>query len=251
MLEVFFTQLRLNLKSETRKTYLNYLWWILEPALFTLVFYLVFAVFLNRGTEGFLLFLLCGKIPFLWFSKSVTNSSNAIFAGKGLIHQIAIPKAYFPLMVVAQDFVKQVFVFIFLLLFLIYMGANPSTIWIYFILILFVQLTLVIACSLVSAAITPFIPDFKFLISTAMMMLMFCSGIFYSYEEVLLDKHQNLFLLNPVANLIKNYRQVLLENQPPDFTALSYMFLGSVFVIIIMKYWYKKTESTYARLVIQ
>ena len=98
LLEVFFTQVAFNLKSETRKTYLNYFWWVLEPALFTGVFYLVFAVFLNRGTDDFVLFLLCGKIPFLWFSKTVSNASNSIVAGKGLIHQMAIPKAYFPML---------------------------------------------------------------------------------------------------------------------------------------------------------
>ena len=106
-LEVFSTNLLLNLKAETKKTYLSYAWWLLEPAMFVLVFYVVFAVFLNRGTEDFLVFLLLGKIPFLWFSKSVSNSANSICDGRGLIGQLPIPKSFFPLLVVAQDGVKQ------------------------------------------------------------------------------------------------------------------------------------------------
>jgi lipopolysaccharide transport system permease protein len=69
LMAVFLTKLRFNLKAEANKTYLNYLWWILEPALHVAVFYLVFSVFLNRGSDDFLLFLLCGKIPFCGFQK--------------------------------------------------------------------------------------------------------------------------------------------------------------------------------------
>ncbi|QLE86100.1 ABC transporter permease [Shewanella sp. Scap07] len=249
--EVYFTQLVFNLKTETRKTYLNYLWWILEPAMISGVFYLVFAVFLNRGTDDFLLFLLCGKIPFLWFSKTVSNASNAIVQGKGLIHQMVIPKAYFPSLIIGQDFVKQLFVFLFLFVFIIILGGEFTLNWLYVVPVIVSQLLLITACAFVAAAITPFIPDFRFIISTGMMMLMFGSGIFYSYEDVILKEHQELFLLNPLANLLKNYREVLLENIAPDFDALGLICLGSAVIIMLMLMWFKKHDSTYARVIVQ
>ncbi|WP_426415780.1 ABC transporter permease [Aestuariirhabdus sp. LZHN29] len=251
MLEVFFAKLVFNLKSETKKTHLRYIWWILEPALFVAVFYLVFSVFLNRGTEDFLVFLLCGKIPFLWFSKSVANSSNSIVAGKGLIHQIKIPKPFFPLLVVAQDFVKQLFVFGFFFVFLVCYGVEITGNWLYMAPVIITQLLLIIACALFAAAVTPFIPDFKFIISTGMMLLMFGSGIFYSYKEMLDERHQELFLMNPLADLIKNYRDVLLGNMPPDMQSLSTISVVSVLVIVVMGVWFSKKDTVYARVVIQ
>ena len=251
MLEVFFTKLRFNLKSEAKKTYLSYIWWLLEPALHVAVFYLVFSIFLNRGTNNFLLFLLCGKIPFLWFSKSVSNASNSIVAGRGLILQISISKPFFPLLVVAQDFIKQLFVFGFFFVFLVAYGVEFTANWFYILPVIATQMLLIIACALLAAAITPFIPDFKFLIATGMMMLMFGSGIFYSYKEVLLERHQEIFLMNPLANLFKNYREVLLENITPDWQALGMISLLSFLVIMLMNAWFKKTDATYARLVIQ
>lgn len=249
--QVYLTQLTLNLKSETRKTYLSYIWWVLEPAMFVAVFYLVFAVFLNRGSDNFLVFLLCGKIPFLWFSKTVTNASNAISDGRGLIHQIPIPKMYFPLLVIGQDFVKQCFVFVFLLFVLWAFSVEPSINWLGIIPVILTQLLLVIACSLLAAAVTPFLPDFRFVISTGMMMLMFCSGIFYSYKDVILEKHLELFLLNPLATLIKIYREVLLDSIPVDWGALMQISACSLLVIVFMKLWFSKNESNYARVIIQ
>ena len=105
--------------------------------------------------------------------------------------------------------------------------------------------------SLLVAAITPFLPDFKYLIGTAMMALMFGSGIFYSYKDVLLPEHQQLFLMNPVANLIKNYRQVLMENTLPDWSALAGICLASIALFVVMTLYYRKAGTVYARLIAQ
>src|SRR5690606_38957070 len=96
-LQLTLVKVQLNLKSEARKSYLSYIWWILEPALVVGVFYLVFGVLFSRGTPVFLVFLLCGQIPFLWFSRTITNGSASIEQGRGLMQQIEIPKIFFPL----------------------------------------------------------------------------------------------------------------------------------------------------------
>lgn len=251
LVDVFFTKLVLNLKSEASQTYLSYAWWLLEPALMVGVYYLVFAVFLARGTPDFLIFLVCGKIPFLWFSKSVSNSSRSILTGRGLINQVSLPMSFFPMLVVFQDAFKQFVVFIMMFAFIIAYGLDVSWVWLSIIFVIFTQLLLVSAASLFVAAITPFIPDFKYLIGTMMMALMFGSGIFYSYKEVLLPEHQQLFLMNPIANLIKNYRQVLMENTLPDWSALVGISLASIALIIIMTLYYRKTGAIYARLIAQ
>jgi len=251
LVEVFFAKLVFNLKSEASKTYLSYLWWLLEPALMVAVFYLVFAIFLARGTEEFVIFLVCGKIPFLWFAKSINNASRSITAGRGLINQVSIPMPFFPMLVVFQDAVKQTLVFAAMIVFFILHGLDMSWIWISIIFVILTQLLLICAASLFVAAITPFLPDFKYLISTAIMALLFCSGIFYSYKEVLLPQHQKLFLMNPIANLIKNYRQVLMENTLPDWSALTGICLASILTIVLMLIYYRKTGTHYARLIAQ
>lgn len=251
LVEVFFTKLVLNLKSEAAKTYLSYAWWLLEPALMVIILYLVFAILLDRSTPDFIIFLVCGKIPFLWFSKSVSNASNSIIAGRGLINQVAIPKAFFPMLVVFQDAFKQAIVFVFMFLFLAIYGMEVSWIWFSVIFVILTQFLLICAASLVVAAITPFLPDFRYLISTAMMALMLGSGIFYSYKEVLQPQHQQLFLLNPIADLIKNYRQVLMDNSLPDWYSLGAISLGSLAVIVFMVMYFRKADSVYARLVVQ
>ena len=176
LIEVFFTKLVLNLKSEASQTYLSYVWWVLEPALLVMVFYLVFAIFLARGGPDFIIFLVCGKIPFLWFSKSVSHASRAIIGGRGLINQVSIPMPFFPILIVFQDAFKQFIVFVFMFTFFAIYGMETSWVWLSVIFIILTQFLLICAFAMFVAAITPFLPDFKYLISTAMTALMLGSG---------------------------------------------------------------------------
>lgn len=249
-IELFFVKLYFNVKSEASKTYLNYFWWMLEPILYVLVLYLVFGVFLNRGEPSFFLFLLCGQVPFLWFSKSVSNSATSIVSGKSLINQAYIPKVIFPLWTISQDLVKQFVVMIGLVSVLIFNGMSPSLSWLSLPLLMGTQFLLIGACSLVVSIIVPFIPDVRFLISTLLMMLMFGSGIFYSYKSVILPEHQQLFLLNPIANLIKNYREVLLDSAWPNLVHLSVIALISLLIILVMYRITVRKDAVIARAVL-
>ena len=249
--EVFITKLVFNLKSEVSKTYLGYLWWLVEPVLFVAAMYLVFGRFLQIRTEDFMLFLVCGQIPFMWFSKSVSNSSSSIVTGKGLISQVAIPKAFFPLLTVSQDLVKQFVVFVAMLGFVLAMGKGVTIHWLGLAPIIMVQFGLIVAVALFVSSIVPVFPDFRFLISTGLTIMMFGSGIFYEYEAVLKPEHRTIFQMNPMANLIKNYRDVLIHGQFPDWSALLAIAMFSIVIAAVMLLVLRRYDSAYARLIIQ
>jgi lipopolysaccharide transport system permease protein len=251
LLEIFFTKLRFNLRSEVSRTYLGYAWWLLEPALLVAALYLVFGVFYGRDANNFVAFLVLGKVPFLWFSKSVLNGCNSMQSGRGLIGQVAISKVFFPMLVIFQDLVKQCCVFVLMFIFLTFYGLEPGWQWLYIVFIMVVQLTLITSLGLVVAAINAIIPDFRFLVATGMMMLMFGSGIFYNYQEVILPEHQGLFLLNPIALLLKNYRQVIMDLQAPDWLPLLAIMLVSAVVIAVMLDVYRRADNLFARLAAQ
>lgn len=247
--QLVLMKISLNLKSEASKSYLSYIWWVLEPIFYVAVLFVVFGVFLSRGGDDFVPFLVCGTIPFLWFSKSVSNSCNAISQGRGLISQVKINKAFFPIVIVGQDFVKQFVVIILLLAFLLFMGYQPVLNWLYLFILIIVELSVVITCSLFVAALVPILPDFKYLVTTGLQLLMFGSGIFYSYEEVILEEHQELFLMNPMANLIKNFRLVLLEGTPPIFESLFVIFSCSILLSLLILLFLNRYNSMYSKLV--
>ena len=126
------------LKAEASRFVLSYLWWIIEPLLFVLTFYLVFEVLLKMGRENYLLFLVCGKIPYMWFQKSVVSASNSIVQNRGLIGQVDMPKSVFPYASVHEALYKQWVVFLVMFSVLMVYGQWPELSWLWLIPVILV-----------------------------------------------------------------------------------------------------------------
>ena len=80
---------------------------------------------------------------------------------------------------------------------------------------------------------------------------MFGSGIFYSYKSVFLVEHRDYFLMNPIANLIANYRMVLMENVMPMVNSLLVIGTASIVTILLMTWVMKWHSNTLTRLALE
>jgi ABC-type polysaccharide/polyol phosphate export permease len=54
-----------------------------------------------------------------------------------------------------------------------------------------------------------------------------------------------------MANLLENYRQVLMDGNSPDWLALGLIALTSTFVIYLMLLLYRKLDTKYAMMLSQ
>jgi len=248
--ELIWVKASLNLRSEASVNYLSYAWWVIEPLLHMVVYYVVFSFLLARGGDNYVAFLLTGLIPWLWFAKTVSHTMGSILQGKQLMNQLYIPKIFFPLTFVLQNSIKQIFVFTLLLVFLIFYGISPSFVWFYSIPIILIQLLFIIGCSLLAALIVPFIRDMSFVIPTGLQFMMFCSGIFFSHHDI--PEHvQYYFFLNPMAVILAAFRDVLVDGVTPNFIQLGYVGIISMLLIVIAIWLYKKLEYVLPRVVLE
>ena len=215
------------LRAEAARNYLSFLWWVIEPLLFMAVFYVVFGVLLDRGTEGFVPFLLVGIVSWQWFSNSIKHAMTSIHGGGRLMTQVHLPKAFFPAVVVVMDAAKSLVVLALLLVFLMLSGYAPGVSYLALPLVLAVQLLLISACALVAAMVIPLLPDLRFAVDALLQLMFFVSGVFFS-GEMLRPEHQPYFYANPVANLIEAYRDILLHGTWPDFSVLGWIGLFSL-----------------------
>lgn len=250
LLELIWTKAVFNLRSEVHRNYLSYGWWVLEPLLHMAVYYVVFGLLLNRGGENFPTFLLTGLVPWMWFMKAVSSSSTSILSGQNLMLQVGLPSIVFPMVSLLQATLKQLPVFVLLIGFVWLQGYSPGLHWWGLLPVILVQafLTMAIACAV--AAIIPFVRDLSYLVSTGLTFIMFLSGIFYDYRMISAD-WQDLFLLNPIAFLLKCYREIFIESTQPDLVTLAWWGLGSFVACLLLLLAYKRLRYTYPRIVIE
>lgn len=229
------------LKSEASRLFLSYAWWIIEPILFVLVFYFVFAVLLRTGREDFLLFLICGKVPFMWFSKSVTLASNTIFQNRALISQIDIPKAFFPLASVQQSLYREAPVFLLMLIVAVLYGCYPGWHWLLLLPLMLVQYLLILAASCLGAICVARLLDTRMLINMGMMLLLFTSGVFWDVSSIQNPYMKELLLwLNPLAFLLDCYRKVIMHSAHYDMVHLALLGLACAVALWAILLWMQR-----------
>ncbi|MFK7975828.1 MAG: ABC transporter permease [Halioglobus sp.] len=212
---------RMALRADATKFFLGYIWWILEPLVYVAVLFVVFSWILESRQPDFLMFLMTGKLVYVWFSKTIVQASLSIINGKGLIGRIDVPKSLFPMAVVQEGLYRQVSVFVLLFAVLILNGYEITGTWFYLIPLLFVNYIMIVALAFIAAIIVCIVRDFNPLISLGMIFLMFTSGIFWDVRS--LDdpyKTELLLAINPLAFILDAYRQILMYQTPPDMVHL-------------------------------
>lgn len=247
-ISLLVTKAYANLRTEISRYYLNYLWWLLEPVLTMATFYVVFGIFLNRGTPNYVAFLLTGLVPWQWFANGVTQSTNSIIANKGLMLQVHIAKIFFPLEVILRGTFKHLFVLALLLTFLIFYPTPVAWTWLALPLLMAIQLLYIIGVGAFCSAIVPFVPDLQFVVSTVVRLGMYASGIFYNIDSVVLPKHHFIMYMNPMAGLIKSYRDILMYAKWPNWTYLGYLTIAGIILLIISATILRKLDHIYPRI---
>ncbi|NQX89100.1 MAG: ABC transporter permease [Halioglobus sp.] len=228
---------RMALRADAARLFLGYIWWVLEPLLWVAVFYVVFVVILGTRQEDFLPFLMVGKLAFVWFSKSVTQASNAIVTGRGLVGKIAVPKTLFPMAAVQESIYRQAAVFALMFSYVLFEGFALTANWFYLVPLMVVNYIMVISCALVGACLVCIARDFAPLIGLFMMFLMFTSGIFWDVRS--LDDPEKIHMIltaNPLAFVLDGYRQILLHATPPDMVHLISIGagFGALFCLMVL-----------------
>ncbi|MBN7797792.1 ABC transporter permease [Parahaliea mediterranea] len=242
------TQARMALRASASRYYLGYLWWLLEPLLWVGVFYVVFNMILDSRRADFLVFLMCGKLTFIWFSKAVTQASNSIVANRGLIAKIDIPKSLFPMATVQENLYKQLAVFALLFATLWVSGYAVSAAWVWLLPLIAVNYLMIVACALIGACLVCMARDFSMFIPLGMTFLLFTSGIFWDVRDLGDPAKTDLVLaVNPLAFVLDAYRQILMYQTPPDAGHLLLIGLVSAVIVIGMA-WVMRRGSQFLAL---
>ena len=182
------------------------------------------------------MFLITGKVIFLWFSKSVSMASNSLFRNRGLINQRVMPKIIFPMVDIQVAIYKQFFVFMVLIGLLIVNGYSGYSYWWQALLLTLLLYIFIAGVSFLFTIVVTYVPDFKTIIQMLMMGLMFSSGIFFdinTIDDPLIKEF--IFTYNPLAIIIDGYRKSLMYEQsinwvsllPAFYIAISFCIVGS------------------------
>ena len=247
LVNIIFFRVYADLKAERDRGYLGYLWWFIEPIMFMAAFYIVFGLLMRRGEENFVSFLLIGLVTWKWFAGSIQQSMVSIKANKGILAQVYLPKIVFPVISFITASIKFIFIFAILSLFLFWVRGENLVSIVDLAVVILLQGFLIFSVSIFCASIVPIIPDLKLIIENLLLLVFFISGIFFNISQIP-NEYQWYMQFNPMATIIKAYRDSMLYGEALVFADLIVVFFISSVILLLGLLILTKYDFEYSRL---
>ncbi len=239
------------LKTEVANSYLNWLWWIIEPVAFMLIYTFISKIAFRTGGEFFPVFVLIGFVTWGFFSLMVLGSIKIIKNNSHIVSKIYIPK-YILLL-------KQSFVYCFktgiayvLVMVLILFFKVPLTFYMLWVIPLFIILYIIcFGFSLFLMHFGVYVEDLHNLTVIVLKLMFYMSGIFYQLRNIDMEAIyvDILINVNPAAFMIEQFRIVLLEARNPNMPILLLWLLIGLLVSSIGIRLIQRHENTYAKVI--
>lgn len=239
-----------DLKAEVANSYLNRLWWILEPFCNMMVYVVIFGHVMGNNIENYATFVFSALIMWNYFSHIINYSVKCIRYNRDIVTKIYVPKYILLLTNMILNFIKLLFsvVVLIIMLCIFRVHIDFSILWIIPAYLLMLFFTFGIGMIFLHYGV--FIDDLGYAVGILLNMLMFLSGIFYDVITGL-SSPLNYFLLcgNPVIIFIEAMRNALLFQRVSNVPLVCIWIILSLLIGYIGIHIVNKNENGYVKVI--
>lgn len=244
------------LKGEVSASYLTWIWWILDPVLFMLVYVFITVVVFRSSGEYLPVVVIIGLTVWNFFNKNVAISVRIVHTFKGIVSKIYIPKYMLVLEKMYVNFFKMIISFGIVIGFMLayHIPFRPQ-------LLLCLPLTallflLTLSCGIIVAHFGVYVNDLHNIVQVILRFLFYLSGVFYDITDRLgarmfmgIDMGWLMTHVNPIAYLIDEMRQIIIYGEPGDPLLFLYWLLISLLLLAAGLYLMLRHENNYVKMV--
>lgn len=210
-----------DLRIKYKESFLGFLWSLLNPLMYLIIFYIVFVKIQPAGIPNFVVFFLSGLLPWTLFQNSMMSATNSVVSGAPLLKRVAFPREVLPLAVIGANifqFALQMLVLLGVLGVFRYNFFSP-----YLLLVIpafVVEVLLLTGFSLIVSSLTVYLRDIAHFMELALLLWFWTTPVVYAVAGVhaKLQQHHIPFgwaLLNPMVVPVMAFQRAFYNNVNP------------------------------------
>lgn len=236
------------LRTEVSDSYLGWLWWILDPLLFMLVYTFISLVVFQRSLPYFPVFVFIGLTVWQLFNRTISASVSLIRHNRSIITKVYLPKHILVLENMCVNAFKcgisLVLVFVLMVFFKV---PFPVRIWqIVPELLVLVCFTYGLALFLMHVGV--YVKDMSNVIIVLLRLVFYLCGVFYDITtRVPAPWNTWLVRANPISLVMSSIRNSLLYGKDPEWIFLGIWFVFSLGLIVGGLKLVYRWENNYAK----
>lgn len=216
------------LKSEVAGSYLNWIWWILDPLCLMLIYTFIFGYVFNAREESFSVYIFIGLTIWSFFSKTLKSAVRIVKHNKGIVSKVYFPKYILILSRIWENGFKMMVSFAIVAVMMLVMRIPLSWNVLLILPVLLILCLFTFGCSCFLLHYGVYVEDLSNIVNILLRFLMYLTGIFYNLEKRIPEFGAALNRYNPVAFLLSSARECLIYSETPDMGMLLVWFAVSV-----------------------
>jgi ABC-type polysaccharide/polyol phosphate export permease len=196
----------------------------------------VFTYLSPSAMPKFPVYLMCGLVPYNFFTIAWISGTTSLVDNAGLIKRVQVPREIVPLAAVLSNCLHLLIQICLLVILVFAFGYRVNQYWAWLPYVWAMEVIFVCGLSLVTSALNVYVRDMRYLVESTNMVMFWLVPIVYAQ----LGKPPLIYALidnyNPLSALILAMRKILMDGQSPGthlltnltFAALSMFAVGFV-----------------------
>lgn len=233
-----------DIKLKYRRSFLGYLWSILNPLMLMLVVVIVFSHMFRYQIENYPAYLIIGQTLFSFMTEATNLALVSINENSSLMKKVYVPKYIFTLSKVTSSLVNMLFSLGAMLVVFIATRVQFSIYMLFIPVIILEVYFFCLGLGLFLAQATVFFRDLQYLYGVLTTAWMYLTPIFYPLEQLPEQLQGIIRVFNPMCNYIAQFRTVVLQQQIPSVHDVGIGFaIGFVFILFGAWAFYKQQDK--------
>lgn len=238
------------LKSEVANSYLNWLWWVLDPLCFMLIYTFIFGTVFDARELYFPVFIFIGITMWDFFNKNIVQSVKIVKNNKAIVSKVYLPKY---ILVIVKMFINgfKMMISVALIVGMLIVFKVPMT-WnvLYVIPIMMTFCVLIFGFCTILMHFGVFVEDLSNVMNIVLRLVFYMTGIFYDvYKRLPEPINEVVIRCNPIAFLLSSMRDCILYGQTPARKLLLVWFIIGLILSAIGVRTVYKNENSYVKVI--
>ncbi len=230
-----------NLQLKYKHSALGFLWSLLHPFFYLLIFLAIFSTAFP-AIQNYPLYVLSGLVFWIYFSGATSQLSIVFIKNAHLIKSLNVPKLIYPITELGSELVSFLLGLIPFMVIMYFLGL-PITFNILWIIPVIIQFSIfVFFIGLILGSLNVFFRDVGILWNTINPALFYLSPIAYSFK-IVPESFKFIVKYNPIYHFMELVRNVLYEGHAPSLHYIGRCALITLIASLIAFFIYRKTRN--------
>lgn len=243
--DLIFLLVSRDLKLKYRRSFLGYLWSLLNPLLIMVVMTLVFSTMFSRNIINYPVYLLAGRTIFEFVTGSTSQAMHAITANASLLKKTYIPKYIFPFAKITSGLIDMLFSLGALLIVMVVTKAKVTPYIFCFPLVLVQVYIFSLGLGLMLSQINVFFRDIQYIYRAFVTAWMYLTPLFYPIESIPSNIQFFIKACNPLYYYISQFRDLVYWGQFPGPRIFWGGWIIAFLMLFIGVYFFSKSKDKF------